>query len=180
MKLKGIFLAAALALPSSEFSHPHLSLSDVKVIHFITRLSKDPFYKTRSSGKRMILIGLPDQWLEGMSAVGFLVWRIQRVHSHKYDIEASVLEQPIKRESVHVVIYGDGHGHSAWGAMMILRQSLFGLIRGGYFIFNPIQCFRWTSYLEQWGYIRLPFRWHEMDIWQKSERHYRHTLTIMA
>lgn len=161
----------ALALPSIEFKHPELTIADVRVIHMITRLKEDPFYRTRSAGKKMIMIGVPEQWLLSFQSMGFQAWRITYVPTHSRDIMASVLQQPIARESVHVVVYGGDTGYSAWGAMRILSQSIFGLMQDGYIVFTEKRCRQWGTYLEQLGFDRLPFRWHEMNIWHKPPHH---------
>jgi hypothetical protein len=127
--------------------------------------------------KRMILIGVPTQWVTSFRVFGFHAWRIIARGEESTDIEASILDQPIRHESVHVVIYGDRTGYSSWGSAMILKQSLFGLMLGGYFLFNATNCPQWEPWLIQWGYERLPFRWNDMNIWRKTSTHYKHTIS---
>ena len=159
-------------MPAAEFHHPDLSIADVRVIHMITRLKEDPFYRTRSTGKKLILMGVPSQWATSFNALGFEAWRLTLVPASTRDIMASIIDQPIKRESVHAVIYGGNTGYSAWGSMRIMSQSVFALMRDGYFIFSEKRCAQFGRYLESARFFRLPFRWHDMSIWQKPRWRY--------
>jgi len=154
--------------PLNEFAHPILTAADVKIIHLLTRLEGNPF-QSKTWDKRAILIGTPAQWLDAFYAVGFESWRLTHTSLHRFDVISNVIEMPIRKQSVHVVVFGGHSGYSAWGAMRMLSESIYSVIPYGYFIFDAKRCQRFPSMLQRFGWERLPFQWMGMSIWQKPQ-----------
>lgn len=161
-----LFLVCAMAVPPTQFPHDPMTVADLKVFYMLGRYGDDPVNYAPET-KKIYLIQSPGHWLFSMRERGMRAFRLTHMPLTSGDIIGLTLQQPMKRNSVHIVIFGGISGHSAWGSMRILSESVFPLLPYGYFVFQEYWNPMFSRYLLSRGYFKLPFKWREFSIYQK-------------
>jgi len=163
------FLTAALALPASQF-HPSTNNDDVKVIRMLTE------YPPMLSHKRVLIISENDDfdWLLRLRRFGISAWRLVSKGDTLFDITGSLFMQPIRPESLQVVIFiaqipfqDPGDRRRDWKVERVVKESTQGLEIGGLFVFDPDLYFKFSHFLPKERWSRLPMRWHELAVYRK-------------
>jgi hypothetical protein len=165
--IKELFLACALALPST-FSNEPLTLGDINTVRILARFYRIP--PVFAEKKRLLMIGGPEAWLDSFRGVGLESWRITPHPQGRYDIISSVFDQPIAYNSMVVIISLISGPTNLWGSMGLLSQCLHALKPYGYFLFNTRKMPNVERFLLRLGYSSLPFKWHGLSIYSKIMR----------
>lgn len=163
--IKELFLCAALALPTTQV--PSVTMADVKVIQLLLRFSKNNMYELPH--KRIILlIGGLTELINPLRLAAENVWRLTMFDEHQNDVIGSFFNQPFKESGAVMVIFRMHAPANRWGSMRVLTESIFSIVHGGYFLFDPKKAPEFVKHLDRYGFEKLPIRWHNYLIYIRN------------
>jgi hypothetical protein len=161
------FLICALSLPVASFHHDPLTVADVKVLHLLSDWKTNRSFNPRYS-RNVLMMAAPPIWIFQLLQSGFRPVHLITDGRHTaYDVRASWLDQPIKKDSMQFVIFGGYIGHSHWSQMRLLAEMVYALMPSSYLIFDETMAKEFIFYLVGLGFHPLDLRWHQMTIWRK-------------
>lgn len=174
-------MCAALALPAGSFHHDPMTVSDVKILHLLSDWKTSKSFNPRYS-RNVLLLGAAPIWIFQLVQAGFKpVHLITNGRHTSYDVVASWLDQPVKKDSMNLVIFGAHSGYSHWSQMRLLAEMIYAAMPNGYLIFDEMINKEFVFYLVGLGFHLLDLRWHEMSVWQKPSlsRQYKQPYAVI-
>ena len=161
-----------MALPATSFP-PSFNDDDAKLINMVTE---------RFNEKRphIVLAGLSEDYLTTMRSSGFRAWQIALGGPGKWMVNGTMFRLPFQAESIRMFVMNLYDPSIVENAVFLARQLTEVVEVNGFLFYDAKKAPMLHIYLPPEIWMRLPFTWHDVTVYQKikhwkgSTKHHGH------